>query len=114
MAQDKLCIESWRGVFRICWLIAETGEAGAFLGDYLSRGSPPDCGDDHFVTTEAARAAGAEYDDEGLLWESQSAVRKALTAANAALKAHRSAKPWPEWAKQALVAGWKAPKGWQP
>lgn len=24
------------------------------------------------------------------------------------------AKPWPEWAKQALAAGWRAPKGWTP
>lgn len=30
------------------------------------------------------------------------------------LEAHRSSKPYPEWAVKALTAGWKAPKGWKP
>lgn len=58
-----------------------------------------------------------EYGDLGAClgdWYTRSGASKALAAAKAALTIHRSAKPWPEWAKQALAAGWKAPKGWKP
>lgn len=116
MAKNKLRIGDWRrGRFRICWLIVDEGEEGAHLGDYLYEGKPSDVFDEHSVATEAARkVAASECDEIGLFWETQSAARKALAAANAALRSHRSTKPWPEWAKQALAAGWKAPKGWQP
>lgn len=112
MAQDKLILNECRDRTRICWWI--DGEEGAHLGDYLSGGPSPPEDDDHYIATEAALTVEAETDCAGLYWETRAAASKALTAAKAALKAHRSAKPWPEWAKQALVAGWKAPKGWQP
>lgn len=49
-----------------------------------------------------------------LQWESQSRVVAARAAARAAVKLATAKVPWPEWAKQALAAGWKPPKGWKP
>ena len=49
----------------------------------------------------------AESDWNGLIWSSKADAQKALKAANAALEAHRSSKPYPEWAVKALAAGWK-------
>jgi hypothetical protein len=86
----------------------------ACLGDYLLS---PTTGEDteHRAATEGARALNtSELGADGLYWYTRSAASKALAAAKAALTVHRSAKPWPEWAKQALAAGWKAPKGWKP
>lgn len=115
MAQERLVLDGWRGTFRICWLIVDDGEEGAHLGDYLDGSCPaPDKNSEHYIATEAARVVGAEFDSIGLYWHSNAAASKALAAAKAALTIHRSAKPWPEWAKQALAAGWKAPKGWKP
>ncbi len=115
MAQYRLVLDEDRhGLFRIHWYIPEDGDLGACLGDYLL---PPQLCEDaeHRIATESAKALNTgELDTVGLYWYTRSGASKALAAAKAALTVHRSAKPWPEWAKQALAAGWKAPKGWQP
>ncbi len=46
-------------------------------------------------------------------WETEAAAKRALKKAEAALKAAQANKPYPEWAKQALAAGWKPPRGWK-
>lgn len=115
MAQYRLVLDEDRhGLFRIHWYIPEDGDLGACLGDYrLNATSDEDT--EHRAATEGAIALNTgELDADGLYWYTRSAASKALTAAKAALTVHRSAKPWPEWAKQALAAGWKAPKGWKP
>jgi hypothetical protein len=43
--------------------------------------------------------------------ELPASARAALRLCKAALKAERE---MPAWAKTATLAGWKAPKGWQP
>lgn len=126
MAQYRLVLDEDRhGLFRIHWYIPEDGvtsaqsawykfNLGACLGDYLL---PPQLCEDaeHRIATESAKALNTgELDTVGLYWYTRSGASKALAAAKAALTVHRSAKPWPEWAKQALAAGWKAPKGWKP
>jgi len=54
----------------------------------------------------------------GFEFESVSDVKRFLAAMRAAVKSAKSeydsGVPWPEWAKQAQAAGWKAPKGWKP
>lgn len=112
MAKDRLIIDERRGVYRICWYFPDSGDEGAYLGDYLKRNTST-TDSEHRVATEAAQS-NSEVDSEGLYWETLSTVKKALAAAKASLKVRQSAKPWPEWAKQALAAGWKPPKGWQP
>jgi hypothetical protein len=115
MAQERLVLDEDRhGLFRIFWYLPDEDDLGACLGDYLLPRQP--CEDaEHRLATESAKALNTgELDTVGLYWYTRSAASKALAAAKAALTIHRSAKPWPEWAKQALAAGWKAPKGWKP
>lgn len=51
----------------------------------------------------------------GLLLETAAQAKKALAAAKTAIKAlDGSQEHWPEWARLAAAAGWKAPKGWKP
>lgn len=44
-------------------------------------------------------------------WGEESQAIAARKQANAAIKAGRGL---PDWAKQAIAAGWKPPKGWNP
>lgn len=57
-------------------------------------------------------------DIAGFSFESSSIAKRFFAAMKAAQKSARSDydsdAPWPEWAKQARAAGWKAPKGWKP
>jgi hypothetical protein len=48
---------------------------------------------------------------KAFVWYSEASARAALRLCKAALKAERE---MPAWAKTATLAGWKAPKGWQP
>ena len=117
MAQERLVLDEDRhGLFRIFWYFPDEGDTGACLGDYLLSPSASRQDDtEHRIATESAKALNTgELDSDGLYWYTRSAASKALAAAKAALTIHRSARPWPEWAKQALAAGWKAPKGWKP
>lgn len=71
---------------------------------------------EHWHAYEAARKiAGCNPTQRGaLLWESMAQATAARAAARAAVKVAASEVPWPEWAKLALAAGWKAPRGWNP
>jgi hypothetical protein len=69
---------------------------------------------EHWHAYKAALAVGDWELDRVLLWDSKRAAAEAKRAANAAVKLCASKKPLPEWAAQALGAGWKAPKGWKP
>lgn len=111
MAKERLVIDEYGGALRICWYFPDSGDTGAYLGDYLTEKTAP-TDSEHSTATEALK--GQPFDGVGYYWETRSAVNKALVAVRAALKAKQSTKPYPEWAKQALAAGWKAPKGWQP
>lgn len=48
------------------------------------------------------------------VWESKASATIALRAAKAAVQSVVAKRPTPEWTKQAIAAGWKAPKGWKP
>jgi len=70
----------------------------------------------HHIASRAAHETvkPSSYENGGYVWETRADATKALRAANAALKVAQSNVPLPEWAKSALAAGWKMPKGWQP
>ena len=114
MPKDKLVLDQDRdGRWLIGWYLAEDEDIGACLGE----GHPhsTDSKDENDIASRAAFEAGpcTVYSD-GYRWESRADVHRALRAANAALADARSKVPLPDWAKQALAAGWKMPKGWKP
>lgn len=115
------------------------GEEGARVGEGFSEcqrsiarlekdyAEATDPGDREFIAVEIAAArwfdASTASDNEVGLGEShylcynRRLTRELLRICKAALKAERSAqknRPWPEWAKEAAVAGWKPPEGWKP
>lgn len=112
-----LQIEERRGVYSIGWWDAEDGDLGLMLGEspqFLTAPAPQKRDDWECWAAERA-AAGATPDEGGrgkaFVWYSSKAAQSALRLCRAALKAEREL---PEWAKAALAAGWKAPKGWKP
>jgi hypothetical protein len=54
----------------------------------------------------------------GYVFDSEALAKRFLVAMRAAAKVARiefdSDVEWPEWARAALAAGWKPPKGWKP
>lgn len=115
----KLDIFEERDGYGIAWF-DEDGE-GLRLGDSPeSENCPtppknPDLAEHWHAYQAAIKSLGVELSwNAAPRWDSMSSAKKALSAARAAVKIAASNKPWPEWARQALAAGWKAPKGWKP
>ena len=110
---DKLVLTFDGMYYRIIWVLK--GEEGAYLGDYLLlEDKAPVPEDEHSVATEAAREGVHSSDHQGLYWDDKSQAQEALRRAKLALVAIRGKKALPEWAKQALAAGWKPPRDWKP
>lgn len=117
--KDRLVIEEERRGYRfyIAWYFPESGDLGAQLGD----AHPHKGADEHDIASRAAWGAAPALEGAGYFWETKAQATTALRAANAALRAAnatvktaQSSVPLPEWAKQALAAGWKMPRGWKP
>lgn len=96
------------------------GEEGGVLGDGHKKFTASDLAKatsedrDHILATMTAAACpGVERDNDGFYWTSRKAAAGALRVIKAAIKADGGA-PWPAWTKEAIAAGWKAPKGWKP
>jgi hypothetical protein len=109
----KLVIEHQDYNFYLAW--ADEDGTGAFLGQDQSDGTgeAPEDRDayEHWLACKMCRDMEAEWDRRwGFHWESESGAKKARAAINTALKQGRDL---PEWAKTALAAGWKPPKGWK-
>lgn len=112
-------VYEYRGLYGLAWF--EDGEEGLRFGESEeceARANPPEDRElaEHWHAYRAAKAAANPVECSSclLLWESHSAAVVARTAARAAVKVANSDRPWPEWATQALAAGWKAPRGWKP
>lgn len=108
------------GGYRLQWYFPVEDEWGSYLGegDFWR-------GDADGLTEEAQEVKAASDAANpmavsccwhiGFAFEDARAANRARTAANAAMRAfHKDTSRYPEWAKVALVAGWKAPKGWEP
>jgi len=120
MASEKLIVDECPEGYYLVWYFPEEEDTGGFLGDAdyaegsLSKAKTQEERETiaaHFAVKGLCDFKSSSY---GFIFESKSKAKAALTAANAAIKVQRSEKPWPEWAKTALAAGWKAPKGWKP
>lgn len=113
---DKLVTvyENYR--FYVQWELDGGDDMGAVLGEGGSKdhsGPPPtERGNwEHWTATKTlSQLPGVEHDSKGFFFDSKSAADKARAAANLAMKQDREL---PDWAKTALAAGWKAPKGWK-
>ncbi len=117
--------KDYRGHWRLQWFIVEDDCEGAVLGEYdyakeeLETHLSGKNGEDReFYIAEIAAldrsgAPGRQHDRYGHFWESEKEAKAALRIVKAALK-NDGGRPMPDWAKQALAAGWKAPKGWKP
>lgn len=126
---DKLVIIDDRWCWRIVWEIDDGDDIGAHLGDMPKKlfyaPQPPNRDDaegwlaEHeaiaiYNEAKAARDDSVTRDSDGFGWESQRDAKDALRRIKAAIKIGLSKRPWPQWAKEALKNGWRAPKGWQP
>ncbi len=115
MAKDKLAIFEDRSgyLYHIGWLCWDE-EYGDEEGLRLGEGGK-DVGADHTAAEAAVKDMKDGREDGGAyFWESRSAAQRALKVAKEAVKAAAANRPLPDWAKKALAAGWKAPKGWKP
>ena len=126
MPKDRLVVSDEReriGIYWECYDEELGWELGAALGERLDVsgiiGVPRlDRGDWEWVTAETAAAEFCK--EHGVLhsargpWEfdSFSQAKKCLRHVKLALKQDQG-RELPEWAKTALAAGWKPPKGWK-
>lgn len=123
MSKDRLVVDDRDSYkFRLTWWLADDQEMGGSVGDqvYLQANldRPMDRADRDcaiaYLTAKATAGVTVKTLGSELWWRNRKDATNALRAINAALKADRSATPWPEWAVKATAAGWKAPKGWTP
>lgn len=122
MDKDKLIVEDGNDYkYRLWWFIAEEQDIGGCVGEGGVREDEPKTPNDaveqadYFAAIRAAKASpNVLRDSLGFYWESRSEAEAARRLCNVEIKVAQSDKPWPDWAKQALNAGWKAPKGWKP
>lgn len=115
---DTVTIESRDAyTYYLQWIT--DGEEGACIGDELYDAADLAKADKDmrwFVAATIA-VAGMKPKPErrkggyGFEFDSKTRAKEALRLAKAA-KNHPY--PMPEWATQAIAAGWKAPKGWKP
>jgi hypothetical protein len=111
----KLVVDCDRNRWRLSWAFED--DVGGSLGQNSKDGEGEPLsgwsrGDwEHWAASKAVKnLPGVERDSCGFYWESEAQARKALRVAKEALKQER---PLPEWAVQALKAGWKPPKNWK-
>ena len=107
---------SWK--YRLSWFLPADDDIGGNVGDLLYSkadlktldASDVDCAVAYLAL---AKLAGIQRDHSGFFWETPAAARGALRIAKAAIAVGVD-RPLPDWAQQALAAGWTAPKGWKP
>jgi hypothetical protein len=111
------------------------GNLGATLGEDCTRSQDPllliwaqaldkgEVGEDDLEHRAATVGAASQKRTQmyptgtsayGFYWEQRSDAQQALTLAKLRIKEAKDKKPWPQWAREAVAHGWKAPKGWTP
>jgi hypothetical protein len=120
----------------VSWYDNEDGEGGtvgqelkcsiAVLGERAGKAKAKRDGDEYeYLMVEIAAQEWCSALDAGVTkclygyeFETAALARKFLVAMRAAAKAAKhsfsSDVEYPEWARTALAAGWKPPKGWKP
>lgn len=129
MADRIVVVESERGGpgYRIQWEINTDGDIdlGAYCGQSKKKPSDEIPSDPEAREFWAYERAGFQvigdspkgycgHDRIGFWWETKSHATAAIAKIRALAKVTLSGVPWPDWAKQAVAAGWKPPKGWKP
>lgn len=135
--KDKLVItEDHHGNYQLQWYLGEEQDLGAVLGADCSAESKPllliwgralDKGEVHAEDLEHwAATVGAASQKRcemyqrshgtvsGFYWEHKSDAQQALKLAKLRIEEAKAKTPWPQWARDAVAHGWKAPKGWKP
>jgi hypothetical protein len=116
--KDKLVVQVSREYkVRLQWevhLDDDEIDLGGCLGDDATRETPEPPTDregyETWLAEKLARESGAERDVIGFYWETEAKAKKVLSQIREGWKQDR---PLPEWARTALAAGWKPPKGWK-
>jgi hypothetical protein len=108
--------DKWK--YRLSWYLPEEDDIGGSVGDASYTevdlkaldASDVDCA---IAYLALAKLAGIQRDVNGFFWETHAAAQTALRVVKTAITAGAD-RPLPDWARSALAAGWKAPKGWKP
>ncbi len=122
---DRLVVFERRDLYRIGYYLEDEEDIGAVLGEDLNIDIPEqDPGLDWGLNSDwdykiavktILSLPDIEKDNQGFYWETRNQAQKILKLIKIALKNYQdSKKDLPDWAKKAIAAGWKPPKGWKP
>lgn len=136
VSKDRLIIvEDVHGNYQLQWWLADEDDTGAVIGDEcsgdqrpllliwarnLEQGKVPEEDIEHYAATVGAAShkrtemytgGGSDF---GFYWTSKKDAQQALRLAQLRIKEVNANTPWPQWARDAVVNGWKPPKGWKP
>ena len=126
MADRLIVMDSTEG-FCIAWYLQEEGDTGAVIGEMRwgevtkFEGSKDPDERLWFLAERLCQEEARLHPDElvqyrarGYTWDSRARAALMLKRIKAQFQAQESGRPLPEWAKTAMAAGWKPPKGWKP
>ncbi len=121
MRKPQLIVCEDRYEYYIAWYDPddEFSEEGAALGENrLVREPSKSAKDFHaawelWIAEKVAKESGAALVNGRYVWESRRAAREVVAQIKTRWKLPPK-QPLPDWAKRALNAGWKPPKGWKP
>lgn len=112
MTKAKLEVSQMRNAFYLVW--CEDDDTGGFLGQSKTdgKGAPPEGREDweHWAASRAVTPLAQGQDLDGFFWATERGAIAARAVANTAIRQDREL---PEWARTALAAGWKPPRGWK-
>jgi len=111
---DRLVVFEKQNVYRIGWYLQEEQDMGATLGEEDKREFSKDEWDYKLAIETIEALPDVEKDKDGYFWESRKEAQEVLKQIKTAIKSYQSGVKMPDWAKKALAAGWKPPKGWKP
>jgi hypothetical protein len=112
---DRLIVFEGQNVYRIGWYLEEEEDMGATLGELDVSDIPESEWDYKMAVKTIISLPDIEKDIYGFYWETKSQATKVLKIIKTATTTYKKSKgELPDWAKKALAAGWKPPKGWKP
>jgi len=119
VAKDKLMVVEGDYEYMLQWWLVEDDDMGLTIGEMQEKdlGSEPEDREEweNWVAHQiAAKSDGVlpRRDGGAFTWDTKRGAEQALKQIKLTWKT--KVRELPEWAKTALNAGWKAPKGWKP